>query len=85
MKKSACQIIAEAIVFALVLTVISFFNGGVRYPFGSEVLPPIWLQLTRNFIIYFGVYVVVNLLFYWLQAKIEEKRGKRSKDKRGKR
>ena len=45
-----------ALVSAIVLTILSYFMGGVRYPYSDEVtILPIWIQLLRNFLIYFVV------------------------------
>ena len=46
------EIVLKAMLGALVLTVISFFRGGVRYPFEDNVVAPIWFQLAGNFVIY---------------------------------
>lgn len=50
--------IEKAILPALVLTMISFFNGGVLY--GTPL--PIWTQLLRNVIIYWVVLGGTNFL-----------------------
>ena len=47
------QTAARAFLGALILAGISFFGGGVRYPFGDSVPPPIWVQLIKNFVIDF--------------------------------
>ena len=46
------QTAARAFLGALILAGIAFF-GGVRYPFGDSVPPPIWVQLIKIFVIDF--------------------------------
>ena len=53
------QTAARAFLGALILAGIAFF-GGVRYPFGDSVPPPIWVQLIKIFVIDF-----VCLLHSW--------------------
>ena len=77
MEKGMGRIVAECIVIAAILTVISYFNGGVRYPFDDSVrFLPIWAQLLRNFAIYFVVFLGVNCLFQWFGKKFRKQKDK---------
>ena len=57
--------IERAILPALVLTLISFFNGGVFY--GTPL--PIWAQLARNFLIYCTSIAGSNFVVTWCRRK----------------
>lgn len=72
MEKSTGQIVAESLVIAGILTIVSYFNGGVMYPFDESVyLPPAWVQLLRNYVICFVVFFSVQLLFVKIEGKIK--------------
>lgn len=60
---------ARAALIAAVLTAISFFHGGVRY---SAAVPPIWMQLARNFAIYFVVFWGISALACLLYRKVKK-------------
>lgn len=62
---------ARAALIAAVLTAISFFHGGVRYS-DTIPLPPIWMQLARNFAIYFVVFWGISFLACWLYGKVKK-------------
>lgn len=75
MEKSTGQIVAESLVIAGLLTVVSYFNGGVRYPFDESVhLPPVWLQLLRIYAIYFVVFFLGLFLLQKVERKISSKK-----------
>ena len=77
MEKGMGRIVAVCIVIAAILTVISYFNGGVRYPFDDSVrFLPIWAQLLRNYAIYFVVFLGVNCLFQWFGKKFRKQKDK---------
>ena len=40
-----------------------------RFPAEGNVLPPLWLQLTVNFVVFFITCVVLNLIFHWLKKQ----------------
>ena len=61
--------ISGSIVVAGFFTLISLFAGGVRFPAEGNVLPPLWLQLTVNFVVFFITCVVLNLIFHWLKKQ----------------
>jgi hypothetical protein len=53
----------RAVIFGLIMTVIGFFRGGIRYPLEeTETFLPIWLQLLRLFAIYAAAFLAVNVL-----------------------
>ena len=54
---------------AAVFTVISYFLGGVRYPSGDMQLPPVWLQLCRNFVIFFVIFICMNSLLSYIRGR----------------
>lgn len=60
------SISAKATVFSLVLSFISFFNGGVLYSTDETAFPPVWMQLARNFLIYFACFFITQLIYEWL-------------------
>ena len=63
--------VGRAALIAAVLTAISFFHGGVRYS-DTIPLPPIWMQLARNFAIYFVVFWGISFLACWLYGKVKK-------------
>lgn len=63
MKLPFGSIAAKATVFSLVLSAISFFNGGVLYSTDETVFPPVWMQLARIFLIYFACFFIVQLIY----------------------
>lgn len=63
--------VGRAALIAAVLTAISFFRGGVRYS-GAIPLPPIWMQLARNFAVYFVVFWGISFLACWLYGKVKK-------------
>ena len=78
MEKSTGQIVAESLVIAGLLTVVSYFNGGVKYPFDESVhLPPVWIQLLRIYAVYFVSFFAAGFLIH----KIEKRFSKRKKEK----
>ena len=62
---------ARGALIAAVLTAISFFHGGVRYS-AAVPLPPIWMQLARNFAVYFVVFWGISALACWLYGKVKK-------------
>lgn len=62
------KVAGKAFGVALVLTGISFFNGGVRYSDVPNIVAPVGLQLLRNFLIIF----VVFYIGFWVLDKIEK-------------
>ena len=50
--------VLKSLVFSLVCTTLSFFNGGVRYDYGDTHFAPIWIQLLRNYVIYFLIFLL---------------------------
>ena len=69
MKLPFGSIAAKATVFSLVLSFISFFNGGVLYSTDETFFPPVWMQLARNFLIYFAYFFIVQLIYEWLISR----------------
>lgn len=69
MKLPFGSIAAKATVFSLVLSFISFFNGGVLYSTDETFFPPVWMQLARNFLIYFACFFIVQLIYEWLISR----------------
>ncbi len=69
MKLPFGSIAAKATVFSLVLSSISFFNGGVLYSTDETVFPPVWMQLARNFLIYFACFFITQLIYEWLISR----------------
>lgn len=63
------SIAAKATVFCLVLSFISFFNGGVLYSTDETAFPPVWMQLARNFLIYFACFFITQLIYEWLISR----------------
>lgn len=63
------SIAAKATVFSLVLSFISFFNGGVLYSTDETFFPPVWMQLARNFLIYFACFFITQLIYEWLISR----------------
>lgn len=63
------SITAKATVFSLVLSFISFFNGGVLYSTDETAFPPVWMQLARNFLIYFACFFITQLIYEWLISR----------------
>ena len=59
----------RAIAFAVGATAVSFFMGGVRYPFGVSTFPKMWIQLACNFLIYAVVFFSISFLFEWIRIK----------------
>lgn len=62
--------VGRAALIAAVLTAISFFRGGVRY--SGAVPPPIWVQLARNFAVYFVVFWGISFRACWLYGKVKK-------------
>ena len=63
MKELLGKYLVRAVIFGLIMTVIGFFSGGVRYSFEeTEAFLPVWLQLLRLFAIYAAVFLAVNVL-----------------------
>lgn len=69
MKLPFGSIAAKATVFSLVLSALSFFNGGVLYSTDETAFPPVWMQLARNFLIYFACFFIVQLIYEWLISR----------------
>ncbi len=69
MKLPFGSIAAKATVFSLVLSSISFFNGGVLYSTDETAFPPVWMQLARNFLIYFACFFITQLIYEWLISR----------------
>lgn len=69
MKLPFGSIAAKATVFSLVLSSISFFNGGVLYSTDETFFPPVWMQLARNFLIYFACFFITQLIYEWLISR----------------
>ena len=69
MKLPFGSIAAKATVFSLVLSFISFFNGGVLYSTDETFFPPVWMQLARNFLIYFACFFITQLIYEWLISR----------------
>ena len=54
--------VIESLLCALISTIISYFSGGVRYPFQDSDISPVWVQLVRNFAVFFILFLcVINL------------------------
>ena len=63
MKEILGKHLVRAVIFGLIMTVIGYFSGGVRYPFEeTEEFLPVWLQLLRLFAIYAAAFLAVNVL-----------------------
>ena len=62
----------RAIAFAVGETVVSYFMGGVRYPYGEVTFPKMWIQLVCNFLIYFVVFFLLHLFIGWIHLKNEK-------------
>lgn len=69
MKLPFGSIAAKATVFSLVLSALSFFNGGVLYSTNETAFPPVWMQLARNFLIYFACFFITQLIYEWLISR----------------
>ncbi len=69
MKLPFGSIAAKATVFSLVLSFISFFNVGVLYSTDETFFPPVWMQLARNFLIYFACFFITQLIYEWLISR----------------
>ena len=50
--------VLKSIVAALFCTMLSYFNGGVRYDYGDAHFAPIWIQLVFNFVVFFVVFMI---------------------------
>ena len=64
----------RAIAVAVGATAVSYFMGGVRFPFGVSTFPKMWIQLACNFLIYAVVYFIISFLFEWIRIKIAKRR-----------
>ena len=51
--------LAEAAAFAIVMVLIAWFDGSID-PGGA--LRPLWFQISARFLIYMGIFFVVDLL-----------------------
>ena len=64
----------KAVPMALVCTIISFFNGGVRYndpSFNDSVtFPPIWVQLIEIFLIHLAGFAIGLLILRHIREQI---------------
>ena len=61
------KILVTSIVFSGILTFVSFFVGGVKYPDSITGIMPIWAQLMRNF----GIFLVLITPTYALYHKFD--------------
>lgn len=61
----------RALAFGLVMMLIGFFNGGVRY---GDGLAPIWFQLLRLFAIYAVVFLVVEVAAAYASEKVRRRK-----------
>lgn len=75
--------VVKALLAAVVLTAISFFSGGVRYDFGDNHFPPIWIQLGRNYIICFIAMLLIIYTSTYILAYIKKRKSKKSSGKDG--
>lgn len=64
----------ESLVAALFCTILSYFNGGVRYDYGDAHFAPLWLQLGRNFVVFFVVFMIA---IYATKAIVKKYKSKR--------
>ena len=66
MPSSVTSILMRAVLFGIVATAISYLSGGVKYPFGDNVFPPVAAQLVCNFMVYsltfFAIVIVVKII-----------------------
>lgn len=69
LRKAALQ----SFVISIVLTLIAYFNGGVRYSFAAGSAPPIVVQLIVLFILYF----VISFLILAFFGVVEQRRKKK--------
>lgn len=70
MKQSAKRILPQALGFGIVMTLLAFPMGHLRFPMeGGPQLPPIWLQLIREFMEYSLAFFLVAFLFDWLRKR----------------
>ena len=62
--------VLRAFFTSLVLTALSFWGGGILY--SEHTNSPIWIviQLLRNFVIYFAVFILV----FYLVKKLEKRK-----------
>jgi len=71
------ETIAKSVIGSIFLTVWSYFNGGMRFPFEEgDKVPPLWLQFLGKFIYYILLLVCLIYLFRELQALIKRKGGR---------
>ena len=61
--------VLQAFTAALLCTILSYFCGGVRYDFGQTHFPPVWVQLGRNFLIYFALFLLVIYVVRFFMRK----------------
>lgn len=66
--------ILKSFVAALLCTILSFFRGGVRYDYGDAHFAPLWLQLGRNFVVFFVVFMIA---IYATKAIVKKYKSKR--------
>ena len=71
--------VGRAALIAAVLTAISFFRGDVRYS-GAIPLPPIWMQLARNFAICFAGFWGITYLACGRTGNVKKSRRSREAD-----
>ena len=62
----------RAIAFGVAATAVSYFMGGVRFPYGEVTFPKMWIQLACNFLIYIVVFFLVHLFVGWIHLKLKK-------------
>jgi len=58
---------------ALFCTILSYFNGGVRYDYGDAHFAPIWIQLVFNFVVFFAVFMIAICTTKAIVRKLKNK------------
>ena len=68
-KEALRTALLRGVIYSIVATPLSFFNGWIMYPRDGEVGLPIVIQLARNCLFYFTSFFVVYFCFLMISLK----------------
>lgn len=73
MKQRINRYLPRSLCFGIVMTIIGFFNGKIRYSFDDSLsFPPVWVQLLRLFAIYALVFLAGSILCDYIISKVKK-------------
>lgn len=75
LRNNILKCIIRALRFGIAYAIMSFFVGGVRYPYNNEVyIPPVWLQIIILFLVSAMAYFLVSIIGYIFSYVVKRKK-----------